>query len=194
MAKELRLNQLQEKFAGTITKKGNKYCVVFPNSSREFGYKCNLKELAEKLNISIAYTLEDNNTYDTKIKSDNKLTGWDNDKKFSSLLSQDSFLKLVPQKIIELFNLSYANKLKEDEIFKTETLYTLYAEVDIKKELIIFVITDRPNGWAGEKQENYKFKTNKRYYKISCFSNNYFAKTNFDLQEHIKRKIEELSK
>jgi len=92
--KELKLEQLQSKFVGSIVKKSSKYYVTYPNSTREYGYKCNLKQLAEKLNIEVEEFLGDDTVYQTKNKSsfNRYITTLNNAEKERDILSQESFL------------------------------------------------------------------------------------------------------
>jgi len=163
--KELKLKNLQEKFAGTIKKVSNKYVVTFPNSQREYTYKCNLKQLAEKLNINISGLLADDCTYNTGKKSDiNRWReGLNNQEKASILLKEN--LNLLPDAITELYN--KCSKEPYNSLERKEINFSLYLIINLKTEKVTIEIK------AWEVWSDIKIPTTayKHYYQIATLSN-----------------------
>jgi len=186
--KELKLEQLQSKFVGSIVKKSSKYYVTYPNSTREYGYKCNLKQLAEKLNIEVEEFLGDDTVYQTKNKSsfNRYITTLNNAEKERDILSQESFLSLLPENIKKVYELSQEGE-RSNSFNKVERkVFVLFAKVNRRKETIELII---------DINEQLKIPSTSyiSYYRICTFSNQYIntEMVKFDIDQFIKNKVNE---
>ena len=187
--KELKLEQLQSKFAGSIVKKASKYYVTYPNSSREYGYKCNLKQLAEKLNNEVEEFLGDDTIYQTKNKSsfNRYIATLDNAEKERDMLSQENFLALLPENIKKVYELSEAGERYRTSYSNVEyKKYVLLAKVNRRKETVELII---------DINEQLKIPSTSyiNYYTVCTFSNQYIntEMVKFDIDQFIKNKVNE---
>jgi len=186
--KELKLKTLQELFAGTIKKVSNKYVVTFPNSNREYTYKCNLQELAKKLDINISGLLADDCTYNNDKKSDH--SRWQvnisNTEKVNILLKES--VNLLPEAIRGLYNKCLENPFAES-LKDKEINYSLYLIINLKTEKVITEIKQ----WEVFADIKIPTTSYKHYIQITTLSNkvNYglHAWDNEQLEKHIEKVI-----
>jgi hypothetical protein len=189
MAKELKLSMLQERFTGTIKKENNNYVVIFPNSNREYSYKCNLKKLAEKLKIDISSLLDETNTYNTDIKSSRNrwIKSLNNNDQSYQLLKEN--INLLPEAITELYN-KVCQLPQYNWLQPNYQGYTLYAIVNLKTNKVTMEIQE------GVQECKRSTTSYKYYYMITCLGNNlHTGMNNWDeqrLQKHIETIINEI--
>jgi len=174
--KVLKLESLQAEFAGTITKNGTKYDVIYPNSTKVFSYKCNLKTLAERLNIEIVdVDLEEKNVYTEKydkveIARQNHKMAWG-----LVISNRDQ----IPQKIKELVEFSLTQE--KDTVMKNSSSI-LFADINIKKQTIEFIT------FVSIGHEEFKKKANHYYWEVCTLANGRGVK---NLESLINRVLKE---
>ena len=157
--KILKLESLQAEFAGTITKNGAKHDVTYPNSTKVFSFKCNLKTLAERLNIQIVdVDLAEKNVYTEKydkveIAKQNHKMAWD-----LVISNRDQ----IPQLIKDLA--VFAQTQEKDTVMKNSSSI-LYADINIKKQTIEFIT------FVSIGHEELKKKANHYYWEVCTLAN-----------------------
>ncbi|HBY20953.1 MAG TPA: hypothetical protein DEG71_08085 [Clostridiales bacterium] len=157
--KVLKLESLQTEFAGTITKNGAKYDVTYPNSTKVFSFKCNLKALAERLHIQIAdVDLADKNVYTEKYDKV-EIARQNNEMAWNLVISNRD---KIPQLIKELA--VFAQTQDKDTVLKNSSSI-LFADINIKKQTIEFIT------FVSIGHEELKKKANHYYWEVCTLSN-----------------------
>ena len=184
--KELKLKNLQDNFNGIIEKKNNKYMVTFEGSTRQYGYKCNLLQLAEKLKIDINVCLSDKNVYDNNLKGGlNRFnSSYNRQNKIIELMKNNT--NILEKGIMECYNNSEI--CEQYQCLKENTLhiYHLYMVLNLRKNDVSYKIIEENNSF------NIPKTGYKEYIKICTFSN--FARhmtKGFNIDKFVKNELNE---
>lgn len=186
--KMLKLEQIQSLFTGTITKRDSKYVVTYPNSKKEYSYKCNLFDLAAKLKIDVDHLLSSENTYNDDSKQWKIITKQSEQSKLTNELIQNNIDRVSNEiKALNEYCKTIPYSFKEGE-----KSFTLFMVINLNAKTVSFEIKQTELF----KSDNLPATQYKVYKRVCTLGNNfvkmYAIKTEDDLNRVIDNVIKSL--